>query len=186
MRKEAALAFWNRYLRLVNRGSAKTPEKNPATLFTRDAKSGKYDQLSDEEYDQRLHDCEQLASLWQDLPARAAGELLLTALNRTDIDDGRLEQLAGLLAECSAGTDYLFPLEREPAALPDFTPRAVYSRLCRHVLGQDAAKKAAAMVIFNHLNGRRSNTLFCGPSGCGKIRDLALPGPGVPRSGPHL
>lgn len=191
MNKKAALDFWNEYLRLASRGTASTTAKNPAIVFTREAKCGKYDLLDDLEYEDRLADCEQLSALWQDRPSRTAGELLLTALDWTDISDSCLGQIADLLAECSAGTDYRARNTRELAALPDFYPRAVYDRLCQHVLGQDAAKRVAATVLFNHLSGRRSNTLFCGPSGCGKTeiwRCLARDYPGLVRifDGTHL
>ena len=47
-------------------------------------------------------------------------------------------------------------------------PKDIYDFLDRRIIGQESAKKAAAMVMYNHLQGRRSTALFCGPTGCGK------------------
>ena len=49
------------------------------------------------------------------------------------------------------------------------TPRAIYGYLDRLVWKQDAAKKAAAVIVYNAFQrGVKSNALFIGPSGCGK------------------
>lgn len=48
------------------------------------------------------------------------------------------------------------------------SPRDIVSFLDRKVSGQDDAKKAAAMIVWNHIHGLGSRELFIGPSGCGK------------------
>lgn len=56
------------------------------------------------------------------------------------------------------------------------SPAKIYEYLDRRVYGQKEAKKAAAMLLWNHVNGRRQNVLFAGPTGCGKteiFRQLA-------------
>lgn len=72
--------------------------------------------------------------------------------------------------------------EREStAALPRSTPkpREIYDTLCQYVVGQDRAKKALAVAVYNHykrIGSRRpadvelqkSNILLIGPTGCGK------------------
>jgi ATP-dependent Clp protease ATP-binding subunit ClpX len=58
-------------------------------------------------------------------------------------------------------------------------PREIYDTLCQYVVGQDRAKKALAVAVYNHfkrIGGRRtndvelqkSNILLIGPTGCGK------------------
>lgn len=79
----------------------------------------------------------------------------------------------------------------EPSArrdLPVLTPREIYERLDRFVIGQEAAKRAVAIAAYNHLKriqarrfGRTSllkkaNILLVGPTGSGKThiaRNLA-------------
>ena len=56
------------------------------------------------------------------------------------------------------------------------TPAAIYRYLDERVYGQKDAKRAAAMLLWNHVNGRRQNVVFAGPTGCGKteiFRQLA-------------
>lgn len=56
------------------------------------------------------------------------------------------------------------------------SPAKIYEYLDRRVYGQKEAKRAAAMLLWNHVNGRRQNVLFAGPTGCGKteiFRQLA-------------
>lgn len=56
------------------------------------------------------------------------------------------------------------------------TPASIYRYLDERVYGQKAAKRAVAMLLWNHVNGRRQNVVFAGPTGCGKteiFRQLA-------------
>jgi ATP-dependent Clp protease ATP-binding subunit ClpX len=78
------------------------------------------------------------------------------------------------------------PRVDDPATLP--TPRHIYDRLSRYVVGQERAKRALAVAAYNHLKRtalrrrrsapvlRKSNVLLIGPTGCGKThlaRNLA-------------
>ena len=164
--------------------------QNPAIDFTLDAKRGKYDSVTDEEYQRLLSDVEEESSFWHNQPAATASEILLEALSRTPMPDHLMEKAAEALAECSVACSYA-PRKSPPGAgsgqdrewfdsddeLDDhgnarqpssWTPKELYGGLCQQIQGQDDAKKAAAMLMYNHLQGRRGNTVFCGPSGCGK------------------
>lgn len=72
--------------------------------------------------------------------------------------------------------------------LPVLTPRQIYERLGKYVIGQERAKKAVAIAAYNHLKRssqrrykrssllRKSNVLLIGPTGSGKThiaRNLA-------------
>lgn len=50
----------------------------------------------------------------------------------------------------------------------ELSPRLFYNVLNQRIYGQEDAKKATSMIMYNHLEGRRSTAVFCGPSGCGK------------------
>ena len=196
IRQATAYEFWQKYFGAVLDGSADTLITNPAITFTRNAKAGEYDSLSDEEYETILAECEQFSSLWNDLPSRRAGSILLELIQRTTVSDGMLHRLLQLLAVCSAHSQYAPPkaggesaealsgAPGRPTPALSFLPQAIYARLSQDIRGQDAAKRTAAMVLYNHLNGRRSNALFCGPTGCGKSeiwRRLARDYPGLIR-----
>lgn len=51
---------------------------------------------------------------------------------------------------------------------PNWSPRVNYDLLCESIIGQDEAKKAAAMVMYNTWSVRPCTALFCGQSGSGK------------------
>ncbi len=78
------------------------------------------------------------------------------------------------------------PRLEEQTSVP--TPRQIFERLSRYVVGQERAKRALAVAAYNHMKrvalrrGRRpaplrkSNVLLIGPTGCGKThlaRNLA-------------
>ncbi len=48
------------------------------------------------------------------------------------------------------------------------SPRRIYEYLRSKVYKQDEACKAAAIILYNHLQGITSRNLFCGPAGSGK------------------
>lgn len=48
------------------------------------------------------------------------------------------------------------------------SPREIYDLLARDIYGQEDAVKAAAMLLYNHRQGRKRNLLFIGQTGCGK------------------
>ena len=73
------VTLYNTYQLFVQLTSKKM--KNPAVEFTKNAKAGKYDQLSDEEYQEQLHDVEMKAKLWEDKPD---SDLLTLYFNATD------------------------------------------------------------------------------------------------------
>lgn len=52
---------------------------------------------------------------------------------------------------------------------PAFTPQEIYNSLTdRGIVGQEAAKRAAAMILYGSQNGRASTSIFCGSTGSGK------------------
>ena len=48
------------------------------------------------------------------------------------------------------------------------TPKGIYNYLNQHIWKQEAAKRAAAVIMYQCLQGIKSNAIFIGPSGCGK------------------
>lgn len=163
--------------------------ENPVCGFTVSAKAGEYDDISDEEYEALLGDHNELNAIWNNAQRRTAGDILLNALRMTIINGTRMANIVEALAESSVRSEYppnperhghgpslreihqarrTFDMDDAPVLLDDWSPRIIYDYICQRVHGQDEAKRAAAMVVFNHVEGRRSNLVVCGPSGCGK------------------
>ena len=63
--------------------------------------------------------------------------------------------------------------QRCPRPSPDFScdlssPVAIYNWLNDRVYKQDDWKRAASLILYNHINHRTSINICCGPPGCGK------------------
>lgn len=72
------VTLYNTYQLFVQLTSKKMP--NPAVKFTKEAKAGKYDNLTDEEYQEKLDEVEIQSKLWEDKPE---SDLLTLYFNAT-------------------------------------------------------------------------------------------------------
>lgn len=179
MLREKAFDFWKTYIGLMTKGGVDVPMTNPAVTFTADAKAGEYDELSDEEYYELLDFTEELASFWKKNREATAGNVVLEALVNTDLSLSETDKLAQILSEASERKTYKYQ-KQEPEFETTFdktpfdegevewTPQMIYEYLDEHVYRQEKAKKAAAIMLYNHLKGRRRNMILAGPTGCGK------------------
>ena len=179
MLREKAFDFWKTYIGLMTKGGVDVPMTNPAVTFTADAKAGEYDDISDEEYYELLDFTEELASFWKKNREATAGAVLLEALVNTDLSLSETDKLAQILAEASERKTYKY-IKPEPEfekafdktpfdeGEVDWTPQLIYEYLNEHVYRQENAKKVAAIMLYNHLKGRRRNMILAGPTGCGK------------------
>lgn len=179
MLREKAFDFWKTYIGLMTKGGVDVSMTNPAVTFTADAKAGEYDDISDEEYYELLDFTEELASFWKKNREATAGAVLLEALVNTDLSLSETDKLAQILAEASERKTYKY-IKPEPEFETTFdktpfdegevewTPQMIYEYLDENVYRQENAKKAAAIMLYNHLKGRRRNMILAGPTGCGK------------------
>lgn len=189
MRKQQAFTFWSTYAAMIMKNGATVTMTNPAIDFTARAKAGDYDCLSDEEYMEELDDAEQTASFWRKRKEAAVGSIFLEALKQTSLDHQELEELSEILAEASTRVTYKYqepkkkskrqaeedtgfehvyettPFDTQPFL---WTPRKIYEYLSESVYGQEQAKRSAATLLYQHMQGHRRNMLMAGPSGCGK------------------
>ena len=186
MKRKAAKDFWKTYISLIARGCAHTKRVNPAVTFTKQVKSGDFDAIPDEKYCSMLDDVEQLSSFWDKMPTGTAGNVFQKALARTPLSEKEISQLAGILASASANVSYMLNDEKNMTSSPDdnfepafggtpfdenkfeWTPQSIYNYLDYNIYGQTAAKRAAAMLIYNHLHNNNRNILMAGATGCGK------------------
>lgn len=210
MKIENMKDLYEELLRASSKGFGGRTITNPAVDFTQRAKSGEYDDVSEEEYFKELDRIEELNNVWQHRSARQVGELLLTALENVDLSESDVVDMAATLMcayertdqthipcdadagqhlsnaifgrgvrKCTyAGDEYEmcddtgdkeieYDISEEKERILS-SPAGIYEYLDKNVYGQKEAKKAAAMLLWNHVNGRRQNVLFAGPTGCGK------------------
>ena len=183
MTHDMAKQFWNLYLGMASKDGAHVNMLSPTEDFKARAHAGEFDTLTDDQYYKTEADAEEAASFWDCQPSQMAGIILLNALARTDMSDVEIDEIAGILADASVRTDYYTEEQAqecdEAAFNPDLdfapqspgnshTPHSIYNYLNQHIYGQDAAKRAAAMLMYHHLRGNSRNIVMAGATSCGK------------------
>jgi len=183
MTHDMAKQFWNLYLGMASKDGAHVNMLSPTEDFKARARAGEFDTLTDDQYYKTEADAEEAASFWDCQPSQMAGIILLNALARTNMSDVEIDEIAGILADASVRTDYYTEEQAqecdEAAFNPDLdfspqspgsshTPHSIYNYLNQHIYGQDAAKRAAAMLMYHHLRGNSRNIVMAGATGCGK------------------
>lgn len=177
--------FWNRYLGLLCKGGCRTTMRNPLKEFETQARAGSFDDLTDEQYHKARIEAAEISVFWNNGPVDNVGHILLNALSKTEISDAARDKIADILATASLNTDYHsheseMPYDKDEWEDADgltpfddddilhWTPRNIYDFLNHHIYGQDAAKRAASMLVYHHIHGNSRNILMAGPTGCGK------------------
>ena len=187
MTHDMAKQFWKVYIGMAGKNGMHANMSNPVDDFKASAHAGEFDKLTDDQYYRKEADAEELSSFWHYKPLETAGQILLNALAKTDISDVEIDDIAGILADASVRTDY-YTEEREcdegiitedldfllvdgPTPFDGgagWTPHSIYGYLDQHIYGQEAAKRAASMLMYHHLNGNSRNIVMAGATGCGK------------------
>ena len=182
-----AKQFWKVYIGMAGKNGMHANMSNPVDDFKASAHAGEFDKPTDDQYYRKEADAEELSSFWHYKPLETAGQILLNALAKTDISDVEIDDIAGILADASVRTDY-YTEEREcdegiitedldfllvdgPTPFDGgagWTPHSIYGYLDQHIYGQEAAKRAASMLMYHHLNGNSRNIVMAGATGCGK------------------
>ena len=182
-----AKQFWKVYIGMAGKNGMHANMSNPVDDFKASAHAREFDKPTDDQYYRKEADAEELSSFWHYKPLETAGQILLNALAKTDISDVEIDDIAGILADASVRTDY-YTEEREcdegiitedldfllvdgPTPFDGgagWTPHSIYGYLDQHIYGQEAAKRAASMLMYHHLNGNSRNIVMAGATGCGK------------------
>ena len=191
MRKKSAFEFCTCILHQIADEGAGSFIENPAVQFTENAKAGMYDGLTEEDYQAALTEVEQLASIWDNKPRMKAGDVLLYVLERMPSSPRQRNAIAGTMAGLLDWPDPDHGSPPKTSLRHVFTmasaarsPKEIRDAVSRNVMGQPEAVKAASLIMWNHLSGRRTSAVFCGPSGCGKSeiwRCLSKEYPGLVR-----
>ena len=106
MTKKYAYAMWEQYLSLINKEDTSRIIKNPAIRFTENAKSGRYDSMSDEEYAVALENCEQEASLFENRSAATVYTLIIRMLKAIEHNNVWKRFVLNALAEASSHAEF--------------------------------------------------------------------------------
>lgn len=183
MDKELARKTWMRFLDLAIRGQSGVYLENP---FCRDSATA-YKGLSGDECLERLDGYKQQSFMfWQGRPKLSLAQLLINALETTKISDECLEKITDLLAEASVNTIYfsgdehqkyephndIAQEEDEGMGFSFWRPKDIEEWLhtTGGIVGQNAAVKAASLILYAHNNKRPSVSLFAAPTGSGKTQ----------------
>lgn len=177
MKKTDALTFWHEYGPWLYKSSHGIRLPNPARLFQSDLEAGKYNDTTEPEYLALLDKSQELDKIWDGKRSAAPDFIIKRAILGICESPTLYKRLICSLVVLSSETDYnAKSLECEQISTyppdadtnPYKTPADIYNLLSESIYGQEDAKRAAAMLMYNHRHGIRSNALFIGPSGCGK------------------
>ena len=97
MRRSACVQLFEKYLCEVSIGHGYREHENPALRFSKNAKSGKYDRLSDKCYEIMLQETKDISALWLNKPNQSVSDILRIALENIDIDKKSLQKVAEIL-----------------------------------------------------------------------------------------
>ncbi|XCP85810.1 AAA family ATPase [Roseburia hominis] len=186
MKRDSAKKFWRGYMDVLCRGGGSITMVNPLEEFRTRANKGGFAALTDEEYFQNEQQAAEFASFWKYKPKEVISNIIANALAKIDLSEEDQKMIADIIAEASVNTKYDVSTDMdeipwaedvcdfEPADMPTpfddlgWTPRSIYNYLENRVYGQKEAKRAAAMLVYQHLHGNRRNVVMAGPTGCGK------------------
>ena len=112
MRKSVCTEFFKKYLKEVSAGRGYREHINPAVDFTKRAKAGEYDKLSDEGYSVLLNETEDISRFWLNKQNQKAEDIFRVALEDIEIDEKTLSKMAELLAECYQASMGAFAFRR--------------------------------------------------------------------------
>lgn len=147
-----------------------TPLVNPVVdLKERIYSSDALNDLSDIEYENFLDDMRNMNAFFGRKETAMPAELLAKIFASVSLSARDINTISGILANNLENRSYLntFDSAKDPST-PNYSPAEIYNIISRTVINQDAAVKAASMLMYNHLRGNSRNIVMVGPTGCGK------------------
>ena len=177
MKKTDSLQFWHEYGPWLYKSGHGIRLPNPARIFQSDLEAGKYNDTTEPEYLEMLDKYQELDKIWDGKRSATPDFIIRRAILGICESPTLYKQLICSLVVLSSETDYntkSLEFEQTSTYPPDAdtnpykTPADIYNLLSDSIYGQEEAKRAATMILYNHRRGIRSNSLFVGPSGCGK------------------
>ena len=180
-----------KYLKLTTSSAhGGDPVPDPLIKFHQALKAGIYKRMPPDKLAALKADIAEESELFYEEDTAYPADILIRALYNTDLSYKTCliaaDAIANAVAEKDKATDHnqeeskfmtipegvddelpFFTMEEE-RALKSLTPQAIFDRLSKDVYSQNDAKKALAMLAYNHIHDRPSSLLIAGPTGSGK------------------
>lgn len=199
-RFSTAERFWKETLELVVDGNGDVMLGAPSELFDIMELNNELSEIPVWKKKELESDLREISSFWGDEKDLSASDVLISALSSTLITQKAVDSICGILARCSMVTptggirvrrddagmshaeDHFADAdpekEREKSAADEgmnyVKPSEIYEYLSGCIVSQDAAKRCASMIMYDHFSGRRSVCVFAGPTGSGKTEIFRL------------
>lgn len=199
-RFSTAERFWKDTLELVIEGNGEVMLGVPSELFDIMELNGEHTDMPVWQKNELESDLRELSSFWGEAQDLSASEVLINALSSTYVGDKALDTISEVLAKCTMVTPsngvrisrqdkekgVRKDMEPEPEAnavgsepetggpCESIKPSEIYEYLNNTIVSQDAAKRCASMIMYDHFRGRRSVSVFAGPTGSGKTEIFRL------------
>ena len=153
---------------------------NPMCTFKNETKNGKYSDLSDYEYTEKLMSQYNINKLFNASAQSTYIDVFQSLLANCWFDSHELQKMSKMIGsnlhgvacrpmDGKNGLSYNEPVLDKPAKpIESMTPKDIYALIDTNVIHQEDAKKAAAMLMYNHIRGNGRNLMMSGPTGCGK------------------
>ena len=106
MQYNYAIKMWTHILKTIHKQDDDRLLENPAIKFTKEAKAGEYDSMSDEQYDEALENVEQEAALYRKHKMASAVVVALRAFQALDLNERDFSILARVLALRCTETEF--------------------------------------------------------------------------------
>lgn len=162
-------------------GSGYTPLPSPVIPFQRATKEGLYNDMSESEYSSCLAGYKNICRLFEDKAAELPLSILNNAMMNANLSENDIIDMSVTIARKLSGKicdNYIVNNMKYPhssfgktSCMDEFkqwTPKEIYELINKNVVHQDDAKKTAAMLVYNHIQGHGRNIIMAGPTGCGK------------------
>lgn len=109
MTKDYANKMWQRYLKGLSKTDESRIVTNPAVTFTNDAKAGKFDSVSDQEYGVMLADVEDESGLFGKNSKGSLYVVFLRAFQKLTLTEAEIRSISDVLAKASVRADFTQP-----------------------------------------------------------------------------
>lgn len=172
MSRDAAYSICQKCLSHINMGMGNFEMDNPVKTFCDKLDKDELSEKSDAEIEALLMDCKNANILFGERETNTPYTVLYNMLSQTIISDSSINAISNVIANSAKNNTYISKKSakstQKETMFKSYTPKMIYDLISESVVHQEAAKKAAAMLVYNHIRNRGRNIVMAGPTGCGK------------------